>query len=297
MNSTFIIIVHYGRISDTFECLKSIYSDKTAPPALLIDNSLNPALTDTIRIFKKVKLLSPVKNLGFAGANNFGIKKALDLGAGYVILLNNDTLVPNDFFRKIIEFASKTHDAGLISPKIYFANGYEYQKGKYRDEDLGKVIWYAGGIIDWENIYASHRGVDEVDRGQYEQIVETDFATGCAVLIKKEVIDKIGFMDENYFLYYEDADYSQCAKKKNWSVIYYPHAFVWHKNALSSQGSGSPLHQYYQTRNRLYFGFKFAKFRTKFSLIKESISHFGFGEIKRKAVLDFYLHRMGKAEI
>ena len=296
MRKTFLIIVHYGKLNDTYDCLKSIYSGNYAPPIILINNSIDPKLKDKVRQFKKIDLIIPNRNLGFAGANNFAIKKALSGGAENIILLNNDTLVPIDFCKNLIDYASIS-DKGLISPKIYFAKGFEYHKDKYQNKDLGHILWYAGGSIDWNNIYASHRGVDEVDKGQYDRIENTDFATGCAVLIKKEVIEKTGLIDENYFLYYEDVDYSLSARQKGFLTQYYPYAFVWHKNAGSSQGPGSPLHQYYQTRNRLYFGFKFARLRTKLALIKESIAQIAKGQIIRRAVFDFYFKRMGKSDI
>ena len=295
MTKSFIIIVHFGEISVTVDCLESIYTQKDSPSTILVDNTLDPVLSERIGKFKKVTLLTPDNNLGFAGANNLGIKKALSLGSENIILLNNDTLVPPGFFKKIIDFASKEKSVGLVSPKIYFAPGFEYHKNNKKNKNY--TFWYAGGLIDWDNVYASHRGVDEEDSGQCDVEINTDFATGCALLIRKDVIKKIGLIDENYFLYFEDVDYSLKAKSAGFKVKYFPGAYILHKNASSSQGSGSLLHQYYLTRNRLYFGFKFARLRTKLALFKESMLQIFKGGIKRKAVLDYYFGPMGKTQL
>jgi len=117
------------------------------------------------------------------------------------------------------------------------------------------------------------------------------------MLIKRETIKKIGFLDKKYFLYFEDVDYSIRAKKAGFKVVYFPGVFLWHRNAVSSGRPGSPIHVYYQTRNRLYFGFKYASIWTKKSLFWESLKMIAKGDIKRKACLDYYFMKMGKATI
>ena len=297
MNNTFLIIVHFGPVRLTVDCLKSIYQNHDAPLTILVNNSLDNSLPGIIKEFKNVLLLTPKTNLGFAGANNLALKKAIAGGAQNVILLNNDTIIPAGFVAKITDFAVSHPSVGIISPKIYFAKGFEYHKKDYKKKDLGRVFWYAGGEIDWNNVYAKHRGVDQVDHGQFDTCLDTDFATGCAMLIKRQVIAKAGLINEKYFLYYEDVDYSLTVKQNGFKVVYFPGAFIWHKNAGSSQGPGSVLHQYYQTRNRLYFGFKFAPLRAKLALLRESFKHLAKGGVVRSAVTDFYFNKMGKARL
>jgi GT2 family glycosyltransferase len=140
-----------------------------------------------------------------------------------------------------------------------------------------------------------HRGVDEVDKGQYDVEKETDFSSGCCMGIKKEVFGKVGFLNERYFLYYEDNDYSQRVKEAGYKVIYTPKAVLWHKNAGSVGGSGSNLQDYYITRNRLLFGMTYASLKTKLALFKESIKFLLNGrKWQKKGVLDFYLRKFGK---
>lgn len=309
MDKAAIVIVHYKGETDTRECLNSIFVDHSISRQFRIIVVVNPAQKSEISpkqnsfftILKEnypgIDIIENTENKGFAEGNNIGIKRALDLGCEYILLLNNDTIVSWQLLSRLISFAESDSQIGLVSPKIYFAGGFEYHKDRYKEKDKGRVIWYAGGIIDWDNIYASHRGIDEVDKGQYEKTIETDFAVGCCMLIKRKTIDKVGFFNKKYFLYYEDIDYSVRVKKNKMKVIYYPSAFLWHKNASSSGKPGSPLHIYYQNRNRLYFGFKYAKATTKKSLFLDSLRLLVKGRVYTRSTMDYYLGRLGKADI
>ncbi len=210
-------------------------------------------------------------NLGFAEGNNIGIIKALENNSEYVLLLNNDMIVPNDLLIKLVSFMGKNPNVGLVSPKIYFAKGYEYHRNRYKQNELGKVIWYAGGKIDWNNIYTSHIGVDEVDKGQYDKILQTEIANGACVLIRKQVFEKIGLLDKGLFLYWEDTDFCQRAIRSGFGVYYLPTAYLWHKVSASAGGSGSKSNDYFLIRNRYFFAIRYAKFRTKVAVIRDTL--------------------------
>jgi len=242
----------------------------------------------------KFKVIENKKNLGFAEGNNVGIRDALENGADYVCLLNNDTRVDPDFLVELIRTAESDEQIGIVAGKIYFEKGYEFHKDRYKENERGKVIWYAGGVIDWNNIYTIHRGVDEIDRGKYDCLKETDFVNGCLSLIKREVFEKIGLFDKKYFLYFEDADLSVRAKKAGFKLVFCPQAKIWHLNSGSS-GSGSGLHDYFTTRNRMLFGMKFAPLRSKLALIRESFKIMFLGrEWQKIGVRDFFLRKFGK---
>ena len=298
MKKVFVIILNYNGWKDIEECLASVGKLRTENLELRtikVDNGSEriPMLDRDDGL--NLKIIRNQQNLGFAEGNNVGIRYALENGADYILLLNNDTLVEKKLIKELVDLMGKDQAVGIVSPKIYFAPGYEFHKDRYRKEELGKVFWYAGGLMDWRNLIGSHRGVDEVDHGQYDIKQETEFATGCAILVKKEVFEKIGFLDEHYYLYYEDNDFCQRAKKAGYKIFYSPGATVWHKNAGSSGGSGSTLQDYYTTRNRLLFGFKYAPLRTKLALIKESLKLLLNGrDWQKKGVRAFYLRKFGK---
>lgn len=240
------------------------------------------------------KFIETNLNLGYAGGNNFGLKYSFKAKFDYTILLNNDVILPEDILIKLVGIAEKDKKIGLLSPKMYFAKGYEFHKDRYKKEDLGKVIWYAGGFIDWKNIYSDHRGVDEVDNGQYDKEVEVDVANGACLLIRNKVIKDIGYLRDKYFMYWEDADYCVRTKKAGWEVVYTPETCLWHKVAQSS-AIGSNLNDYFLTRNRMIFGMKYAPLCTKFALFRESVKLLLIGRKWQKiGVRDYYLGRWGR---
>lgn len=293
MNDVAVIVVHYKNSEDTKETLTNLVRSNGQFQIIVVANSgeQNEAFLPSNN--SNIDVLRPGKNTGFSKGNNLGIAKALDMGVKSVILLNNDTVFSPFLIQKLCSFAQKNPEVGIISPKIYFEKGYEYHKNRYKPEEKGSVLWYAGGIIDWNNMYVSHKGVDEVDRGQYDRVCETEFATGCCMLIKRDVIEKIGTFDEEYFLYFEDVDYSQRAQKAGFRVLYYPGLSLSHKNASSSGKPGSVVHRYYLTRNRLYFAKKYARKGLWKSLVLQSIQQVIHGGIESQAILDFFLGRMG----
>ncbi|MGB9911239.1 MAG: glycosyltransferase family 2 protein [Microgenomates group bacterium] len=297
MKKVGIVVLHYKGKNLTDQCFKflnEINIKNYQIIKILVDNC-SPEPVDYLRKkFKDLKIIKNSQNLGFAEGNNVGIRYALKNGADYILILNNDTTVDKNFLIYLIKQSDLINKSGIFGPKIYFAPCYEYHKNRYKKEERGKVFWYAGGLIDWKNIYCSHRGVDEVDRGQYDKVEETDFVSGCAMLVKREVFEKVGLFDPRYFLYLEDVDFCVRAKKAGFKIIYVPQAKVWHYNAGSSEVGGS-LHDYFITRNRMLFGIKYASLRTKIALIKESFKIFLKGRKWQKiAIRDFYFQKFGK---
>ena len=289
-----IVIVNWNGREDTLECLASVEKLELTGVQLdviVVDNGSRDNSVSAIRDkFPKTILIEKDKNLGFVGGNNAGIIYALKKNAEAVWLLNNDTIV-----HKHALIALTGANGDIVGSKIFFAPGFEYHKNRYTKEDRGKVVWYAGGIIDWKNMYASHRGVDEIDHGQYEKSSETDFATGCSMMVRSEVFTSIGNFDERYYLYLEDVDLCLRARRAGFGIMYTPGSVVWHKNAGSSGGAGSSLHDYYLMRNRFLLGFRYAPVRTKVALLRQALTlTVGANREHRRAALDALTGRWGK---
>ncbi len=297
MKKVAIVILHFINQKLTLGCLESVKKLQTASfklQTIVVNNNPKENLESLKKRFSGFVFLDTGINLGFAEGNNVGIRKALQDGADYVFVVNNDTVLDKNLVVQLFKVASLNNESGILAPKIYFAPGYEYHKERYKENERGKVFWYAGGIIDWHNVLVSHRGADEVDGGQYNKETETDFASGCAIFVRREVFEKIGLFDKRYFLYLEDVEFCQRAKKARFGVIYTPKAKLWHANAGSSVVGGS-LQDYYLTRNRMLFGMGYAPWRTKLALFKESIKLFFTGRQWQKAgIRDFYLRKFGK---
>ena len=288
-----IVVLNYNGKENTLVCINSIKKlnkSNYKVELIVVDNASNDGSSEALSKIKDIMLVKNDKNLGYSGGNNIGIKHALSLGSEYILILNNDTIVEKSLIINLINSAKK---GDIVSPKIYFAKGFEFHKNRYKKEDLGKVIWYAGGKIDWQNVIGIHIGVDEVDHGQFSKRLEINLATGACILIRRQVFKKIGFFDEKYFLYLEDMDFCVRAKRAGFKIIFEPKAILWHKNASSGGGSGSGLQDYYISRNRLLFATKYAKARTKFAVFKQILSQIN-SPIKRKALIDFVTFNFGK---
>lgn len=300
MKTVAIVILNFNGKKNTIKCIESFKEIQDFPNhktlIVVVDNASNDGSIEAIKSrFPDITLIQNKKNLGYGEGNNVGIRYAIDHGSSYVLIINNDTIVNEALVKELLTVAKADRKIGIVCPKIYFEKEYEFHKDRYKKGELGKVIWYAGGEMDWNNVIGYHRGVDEVDYGQFEKEMETDFASGNCMLIRKEVFDKVGFFDKKYFLYYEDSDFSMRVKKAGFAIRFVPKAMLWHKNAASAGGSGSLLQDYYITRNRLIFGMRYASFRAKAALIKESFALFLKGrKWQRQGVFDFYIGRFEK---
>jgi len=296
-----LIILNWNARSMTQEELENVAQLDTRgldTTCVVVDNGSTDDSLEKLSSYNlpnmNYKFIETNENLGYAGGNNIGLKYSFKERFDYTILLNNDVILPKDILIKLVGIAQKDQKIGLLAPKMYFAKGYEFHKDRYKENELGKVIWYAGGFIDWNNVYSDHRGVDEVDYGQYNKEEVVDVANGACLLIRNKVIADIGYLKDRYFMYWEDADYCLRAKNAGWKVVYTPKTELWHKVAQSS-GIGSSLNDYFLTRNRLDFGLRCAPLKTKFALIRESVKLLLKGRQWQKiGVTDFYLGRRGK---
>lgn len=268
-----IITVNYNNYEVTQEFLDSLLiQDDRAFHIYLVD------VSDKKKLFKGQPNISYLKrpNRGYAYAVNEGTHVALRDGYDLLVEINNDTEVPKDFVHAV-KSSLLAHPDSIIGPKIYYYPGYEFHATSKRD--TGRVLWYAGGKIDWKNVFTKHRGVDTVDTGQYNKLSETAFLSGCCIAYTARTFKRIGDWDESYFMYYEDADWSLRAKANGIQCLYDPTIRLWHKNGQSTGGSGSTFHVKFQNKNRLKFGLHYAPFRTKIHLLKNAFfdyltSHF-----------------------
>ena len=238
-----IILINWNNESDTAECLESCQAlDYPDCSIIVVDNGSGDGSGGRLRErFPGVEVIETGCNLGFAGGNNVGIRHALENRAGLVWLLNNDTVVDPGALTALIDVAERDRTVGMVGSKISYYEAYD-------------KLWYAGGNLDDRTPYrCSHRGLNEEDRGQYDDTGETGFVTGCSLLVRREVIEQIGLLDEKLFLYFEDTDWGARARRSGWKLMYAPLSIVLHKASASLGGMESPLMRYYLARNILYF--------------------------------------------
>jgi hypothetical protein len=297
-----VIIVNYNTPVDTKAVIKSLSQINHSGfdyRVVVVDNGSKELLALNKKFLKNnpnVDLLRSESNLGFSGGNNLGIQHAVDhYDSDYYLLLNSDTIVDVNFLQALYDMMQKDPKIGLAASKIYFHKGYEYFENSYQDAEKHHVLWYVGGKVDWVNLLSYHIGIDEVDRGHFDLASETDYATGCAMMISREVLERVGRLDDRFFLYSEDVDFSLRVHEAGFKVMYCPNSVVYHKIGRSTGGAGSPLQQYYQTRNRLFLTFRHAPFKSKLTALHLIINILQKGnQSERKAVFDLIFGRMGK---
>lgn len=271
------------------DCLRSLKGNEV----VVVDAGSTDGSSEFIaEKFPELKLIVVKENLGYAGGNNLGIKYALESGADLIWVVNPDIVVAPDALSEAMK--AMTDNVAVVASKVYFAAGFEFHKEKYKKNDLGKVIWYAGADNDWDNVYAKHWGINEVDKGQFNKKKEIGYATGSSMLLRSKVLKKTGLIDEKYFMYYEENDLCQRIKKAGYKLIYAPQSIVRHKVGQAA-GIGSGLADYYIARNRMLFGMRWAPWRSKFALIRESVKLLFTGRPWQKiGIRDFYLGKFGK---
>ena len=303
MTKVAIITLNYNGKNDTLELLESLKklqdpNSNFQTKTIVVDNaSSDGSVSEIHKKFSEVDILQTGENLGFAGGYNKGIEYAKIWEPDYYFLINNDTIINSEnLLEELIKTVKSEKEIGLVSPKIYFAKGFEFHKDRYSKEDLGKVIWFAGGNFDWKNIGNFHRGIDEVDRGNYDEVSQQEIFSGACVLIKSAVFEKVGLLNEDYFLYFEDSEFAKRTTLAGFKIYYSGKVSIYHKVSQST-GIGSIITDYYSTRNRLIFGFKYGSKRVKFALIRQAFWQFIFGRIpQRQGILDFYFGMVGGKE-
>lgn len=231
---SFILVNHNGN-EDTAECVKSIKSTVTYPNCNIIitDNSCDDAVYDDLceKVADDATILRADDNNGFAAGCNMGIKKAKELGAAYIILLNNDTVIKSpDLVERLLSCFVKDR-VGMAGGKILYY-------------DMPDTVWYEAGYISKVRLRAKNRHADRK--------VYTSFITGCLQMISMKAIDSVGLMDEGYFLFYEDVEYCRRMTEMGYSLVYDPEAVIYHKVSRSAP-SKTALSVYYSNRSRYKF--------------------------------------------
>lgn len=278
MNKVAVIILNFKVKDETIKCVESVLkSSYKNIDIIVVDNDSEDGSAQVINNFPQVDFIQTGKNLGYTGGNNIGINRALAKAADYIFILNPDATIQKDTIENLVKVAQNS-EAGIFGPRILFGDR--------------KTIWYAGGIIDLNNVLGIHRGLDEKDKKQYETIEETGFVSGAAMFVKTGVFKQIGLFDERYFLYLEDMELCFRARKAGIRIMYVPKAVVYHENAKST-GLGSPLQDYYITRNRLLFAFKYLSWQKRLVLLKHIFLTMNFST-RRQALVDFLIGRLGK---
>ena len=245
-----IITINYNGLKDTCELIDTLPLNDETIEVIVVDNaSTQDEATEIERRYPQVKVIRNDKNLGFAGGNNLGIKAA---HGKYLFFINNDTILSQPSVLSLLITRLESSDQiGMVCPKIRFTWGKQ-------------LIQYAGYTpLSKITLRNKSIGFGEQDNGQYDTPHPTPYAHGAAMMVKREIIEKVGMMPECYFLYYEELDWSMMIRRAGYEIWYEPACTFFHKESQTT-GQMSPLKTYFITRNRLLFAQRNAQKDTKY---------------------------------
>lgn len=245
----YIIVLSYNQWSVTADCIASLLRlSSTGFRIIVVDNGSTDGSPEKLQgLFRDaITLIGVPQNLGFTGGNNLGIRFALKNGADYILLLNNDTIVDPDFLSILVDAFDHDNSIAAVNPKIYFL----YDRNR---------LWATGGKVNMALGLAGNRGRGQPDNGQFDKAEAIDYGTGCCLLIKREALEIVGLLNNRYFAYFEDVDWSLRAKEKGFKIVYVPAAKIWHAAGVSSKGRRTlrgtthPTLYFLTARNHLWF--------------------------------------------
>jgi GT2 family glycosyltransferase len=247
-----IVLLNLNGYRDTRDCLVSLQQVQYPNfDVIVVDNgSSDDSFSRLQKEFPEAKPVRSEENLGFSGGNNLGIESALDNGADYVLLLNNDTVVDPKFLSHLVQIGESDPRIGILCPKIFY----------YSEP---KRIWYAGGYVKSGIGVCGHFGLDQIDKeGKFSRVEDTEFITGCAMMIKSSLFREIGLLDPKLFCYWEDTDFCMRVMNAGNRLVFVPMSLVWHKVSRTN-GAESPFTLYLTTRNQLAWVAKYVPFPYK----------------------------------
>jgi len=240
------VVLNWNQPEDTLICLESLVRQEEIHQKLLVvDNASTDDSVQRIQgRFPQVEILVNPSNLGFGKGFNRGVNHAFSVGADYAFIANNDTFLEPHTISTLLRHM--TRGVGLLTPAIYYASQPE-------------VIWSLGGRTNRWNLEVIEHDRGEPDPGNWPDVLERDFVTGCCMLIPRVTFEKVGLFDDLFQMYYEDSDLSFRVRRAGLRILVVPGAKMWHKVAQSSGGSDSPNERYWMARSSILFFRKHAR--------------------------------------
>lgn len=288
-----IVIVNYNGEKYQNDALESIYKStyKNFEVIIVDSASSDKSIELAKEKYPQIHFILQKENVGVAKGNNIGIKYAIDiLDVEYILLLNNDIILDKDTIDLLIRKAKR----GTVTvPKIYY----------YEPDNM---LWFAGGKMYWNRGESGHIGNFQIDSGQFDVEGYIDYSPTCCMLLHRNVFEKIGYIDEKFFMYFDDTDLCVRLNNVGIKILFIPKAVMWHKVSSSGGGMDSKVYVYYNFRNKFYFMKKYKdrlRFPAKIYTYTKLLAKFLLSPIYKhndkyilKAWLDYRNNRMGRCD-
>lgn len=286
------LIIAWNRRDDVIDCIESLVNSGYPRLAIyVVDNASTDGTSELVASrYPQVIIMRSETNLGFAGGNNLGMQRIIDDGMDAVFLLNDDAVVEGNAIGILTANGYSDKSVGILSPKILLHSDPE-------------VIWSSGGNVDPRSGITEQRQYGQKDDLADNRVTEIDYAVGCAMLVKSEVIKQVGMLDERYFTYYEETDWCRRIRNAGYKILYIPESRVRHKVPLIVKNRNNAA--YYYTRNRLLYLNSAGAPDIRIiwiaisDLLKTAASYsikgrLNEGKLVLKGVIDYYTKRFGR---
>ena len=253
-----IIILNWNGISDTLECLQSVAElEYPEVQVIVVDNGSTDGSPSRIRErYPSVTLLQAGMNLGFTGGNNLGMRKALEMGADYLWLLNNDTVFERDTLKNLVEVTRKSPEVWLASPIIFF-------------HDAPEQVQFRGSYIDWKK-----RRIVKLEGGESAPSNGDNVSLwGTALLIRRAAVERVGYLNDKYFAYHEDEEYCMRVAQAGYRCVVVPEARIFHKNSRSTGSNDAPMQVFLRSRNLFFLWMDHLKGMERVFHIRRYLAH------------------------
>jgi GT2 family glycosyltransferase len=236
----YAVVLSWNGREDTLRCLDSLTSVARHDLGIVcVDNGSTDGSQRAVQErFPQVLLIEAGANLGYSAGNNLGLRHALEHGARWVVLVNNDATVASDVIDGFEQAARERPDAGILAGKVYFA-------------ERPQTIWFAGQRVNLFLGYSGRpRGYGRLDGPRYTKVTSTDRPVGALMAVSRDAIEAVGLLDEDLFAYVEDVDWALRVKRAGLDVVFAPGARAWHRVSASTGGEAASTHTlYYGVRN------------------------------------------------
>ena len=239
-----VVILNWNGGDDILDCLKSVFeSTLKTIEVIVVDNGSSDGSSDAIRLrYPQTRFIDNPRNLGFAKGSNQGIAWALERGIRYVLLLNGDARLHPDAIAELLAAVIATSDAIVACPRIYLGHS---------DNEVNR-LWFAFGTVRlWAGLF-QNPAFNQIDSPAWSLPKDMEYASGCCMLIPARILQKVGVLDESFFAYCEDIDFSIRVRSADFRLQYVPTARLWHGSNRPTDRTRSAFYRYLATRNNLW---------------------------------------------
>ncbi|WP_449623050.1 glycosyltransferase family 2 protein [Robertmurraya sp. Marseille-Q9965] len=276
--SVYIVILNYNNFSDTISCVREVENVNYDNYKIVIVDNFSTDDSESVlkEEFPQHTFIQTGSNLGYAGGNNVGMKYAKEQNADYICILNNDVIVDKDFLKSLLQYFTLNPNVGVVGPRVC-------------EFSTPEIIQSTGAMIDFNTGRVNIINNGEHENDVKDKVITCDYVGGACLLFPVQILDEVGYIPENYFLFYEETEWCLNIKKKGYEVVCFCGAKVVHKGSASiSQVSG--LSEYFMYRNVVIFMKRNATTRQLLSFYTYSLLYSAYRGIIKKDGLKFFTY-------